>query len=741
MTTLPDHPQSKAEYAHLQQTCDIIHRELRKLEEETGVGAEENRVVSVPQDATMDEIVALDIFRMKLDTLHQLGLAAHQAYFARLDFTPAGGKPETHYLGRWGVMTTPDFDTVVVDWRSPVANLYYSGQTGPMSYTAPDGAVAGELTLKRMLTVRDRDLLGLFDSGVVSQDAYLQSVLGQVSSDKLREIVTTIQAEQNLVIRHPARQPLIVQGVAGSGKTTIALHRIAWLLYAHRETLRPEQLMILAPNPLFLDYISQVLPDLGVERVMQTTFAGLCQQLLGKHLPKARAVTRLEDKLRAGAQERAAVGAVLQRKGSLAFKASIEAFANRWQEELLPQAGWTFGNMILFTQAELKTIFLKQLAPFPLKARMDEMKKYLRRRLKTAAEEMKRKLEELARERLDALLLRLPDGPERRARVTRLLESRDQRLREVDERAAAYLKDYAKLWPDLSLAGVYALYLRRCEAQNVQDATLPYLEKGQAQLEDLPALVTLGRVLYGVKQLPIRHVVVDECQDFSPYQVQLLRELTAGASFTLVGDLTQGVHEEEGIHSFDQWLEPVFHGEAALKQLVTSYRNTVEIMTLASRVAARHPVAGQLTARPVLRHGEAPRAYACSGERDRISQIAALAQQWQQEGYHTIAVIEKTKSRAESTWRALKKQLPARLLAEGDTAYTGGLLVLPAALAKGLEFDCVMVADCGADVYPDEPFLCRVLYVLLTRPLHRLALMHTGPLTPLVPQGAVEEGT
>ena len=238
---------------------------------------------------------------------------------------------------------------------------------------------------------------------------------------------------------------------------------------------------------------------------------------------------------------------------------------------------------------------------------MDEMKKYLRRRLKTAADEMKRKLEAMAQERLDTLLARLPDGPERRARATRLLESRDQRLREVDERAAAYLKEYAKLWPNVSLATVYGLYLRRCEARSVQDATLPYLEKGQAQLEDLPALVTLGRLICGVKQLPIRHVVVDECQDFSPYQVQLLRELTAGASFTLVGDLMQGVHEEEGIHSFSEWMEPVFHGEVALRQLVTSYRNTVEIMTLASRVAARHPVEGQLEARPVLRHGEAPR--------------------------------------------------------------------------------------------------------------------------------------
>ena len=596
------------------------------------------------------------------------------------------------------------------------------------------------MTLKRMLTVHDRELLGLFDSGVVSQDAYLQSVLGQVSSDKLREIVTTIQAEQNLVIRHPMQTPLIVQGVAGSGKTTIALHRIAWLLYAHRKTLRPEQLMILAPNPLFLDYISQVLPDLGVERVMQTTFPGLCRTLLGKYLPKTAAVTRLEDKLSASTEARAAVGAVLRRKGSLAYKASIETFLQAWQEELIPREGWAFGNVLLFSQEELRSIFLRQLAPFPIRTRMDEMKKYLRRRLKIAAEQMKAQLQKLAQNRLDELLRRLPDGPERRQRGTKLLESRDARLKEVDDRAAAYLKAYRALWPDVSLTTVYAQYLTRCEGEAVQAATLPGLAKGQAQLEDLPALVTLGKFICGIKQLPIRHVVVYECQDFSPYQVQLRRELTTNASFTLVGDLMQGVHEEEGIHSFSEWLDPIFHGEAEVKQLVTSYRNTMEIMTLASQVAARHPVEGQLTAKPVLRHGETPHVYACRDEKARIARLADLAQGWQEAGYPTIAIIEKTKQQAEKTYRALKKLLPVRLLAEGDASYTGGLLVLPAALAKGLEFDCVIVGECSAENFPDDAFLSRVLYVLLTRPLHHLALVHTGALTPLIPSDALENG-
>ena len=473
---------------------------------------------------------------------------------------------------------------------------------------------------------------------------------------------------------------------------------------------------------------------------MQTTFPGLCRTLLGKYLPKTAAVTRLEDKLSASTEARAAVGAVLRRKGSLAYKASIETFLQAWQEELIPREGWAFGNVLLFSQEELKSIFLRQLAPFPIRTRMDEMKKYLRRRLKIAAEQMKAQLQKLTQDRLDELLRRLPDGPERRQRVTKLLESRDARLKEVDDRAAAYLKAYPALWPDISLTTVYAQYLTRCEGEAVQAATLPGLAKGQAQLEDLPALVTLGKFICGIKQLPIRHVVVDECQDFSPYQVQLLRELRTNASFTLVGDLMQGVHEEEGIHSFSEWLDPIFHGEAEVKQLVTSYRNTMEIMTLASQVAARHPVEGQLTAKPVLRHGETPHIYACRDEKTRVARLAGLAQGWQEAGYHTIAIIEKTKQHAEKTYRALKKLLPVRLLAEGDASYTGGLLVLPAALAKGLEFDCVIVGECSAENFPDDAFLSRVFYVLLTRPLHHLALVHTGALTPLIPSDALENG-
>lgn len=729
---LPNHPDSLAEAEHLAQTCQIIQREIDKLEAELGIGAEEDRIAAIPDDGSMQAQVRLNILIMKLDTLHNLARSRQQAYFARLNFTPAGGAPQTYYLGRWGVYDSSSLDVTVVDWRSPVANLYYSGQVGPMDYKAPDGRVQGELTLKRMLTVEEDRLISLFDSGVVSQDAYLQEVLGTVSSDRLKEIVTTIQAEQNQVIRHPLRQNLIVQGVAGSGKTTIALHRIAWLLYAFRDSLRPEQMMILAPNPLFLSYISQVLPDLGVERVLQTTFAGLCQQWMGKRTPKVQVVSRLEERLSASTADRLAVGQVLQRKGSLDMKAGVESFLEGYQVEILPPEGLSFGGNVLYTAQEVQDIFLKQLKHFPLAQRIDELKKYIKKRLAKTTETMKATMEKMAQDRLTQLLFALPDGPERRARAKKLLESRDARMVEIDQKAKAYLKEFPALFPDLSLLSVYRTYLMRCESQAVQDATLPLLDKKRIQQEDLAAVCSICQAVYGLPQKPLRHIVMDECQDFSPYQLALLHQHYPAATFTLVGDLMQGVHEDEGIRDYQQWIGPVFSGEATLLRLVTSYRNTTEIMQLASRVAARHPVPGQQTAQPVLRHGEKPLISVFATDKERYIALRQQAQSWLDEGYHTIALIEKSRSSAERLYKQLKDDLPVHLLREGDTDYQGGLLILPASMVKGLEFDCVALCNASEAQFADDPFLCRVLYVALTRPLHRLRVLATGTLTPLL---------
>ena len=731
-TRLPDHPAAAAEYQHLQHTCDAIDREIAEVEELTGAKAGVAMDVQMKEDPDQQEEVTMQLFQAQLDRLRQLSMAAEQAYFARLDFIPKDSGPETYYLGRWGVLNPETLDPVVIDWRSPVANLYYSGQIGPMDYEAPDGRVRGELTLKRMLNVRKRELAGLFDSGIVSQEAYLQDVLGSVTTDRLREIVTTIQAEQNRVIRHGTNRHLLVQGAAGSGKTTIALHRIAYLLYTVQDTLKPENMMILAPNPMFLSYISQVLPDLGVERVIQTTFEDWCRKGMGKRMPKMVRESRLEKNMNMPKAERERIGRLLRIKGSLALMRRLEAWLTKLQEGVIPAGGFRMAGVSLMDRAELEDVFLRQLKHFPLEVRIEELKKIIRKRARSAEAMLKDQYAAMTEQQVNRLTAGMPDSPVRRQKIREVYRLRDQRYREIEERAEAYMRRYRDRFPSLELTELFASFLKEYGDGELAAETCPRLERRQAQQEDLPVLAMICRTVYGLNVRPLKHIVIDECQDFSPFQIELLRQSHPAASFTLVGDLYQGIRSDEGIRSWDEWTGPVFHGSADLAELTVSYRNTVEIMECAQTVARKYPVPGVGGTKPVLRHGKPPEIIAVSGEKDRLARIRAQVRAWQEEGFHSIALIEKTEEQARKLHRAVGGDTGARLLTDTDPEYRGGVMIVPAGMVKGMEFDCVGICDASADNFPDDEFLSRVLYVMMTRPLHRLCIWHAGERTPLL---------
>ena len=726
--SLPDHPASEEEYLHLRETCDAIDREIAEVEALTGAKAGECMDVRMEEDPDEQVQVTMNRLRYQLDRLRQLSMASGQAYFARLDFTPSGQKPETWYLGRWGVLDPVTLNPVVVDWRSPAANLYYSGQIGRMDYEAPDGRVEGELTLKRMLTVKQRELISLFDSGIVSQEAYLQGVLGSVSTDRLREIVTTIQAEQNIVIRHPLAEHLLVQGAAGSGKTTIALHRIAYLLYTFRNSLKPENMMILAPNPLFLSYISQVLPDLGVERVVQTTFEGWCREGMGRRMPKILRESRLEKNLSLTGTEREKTGRILRMKGSLAAMKKLEAWLEHLQETVLPPNGMKMAGVVLLDRPEMERIFLKDLRYFPLEQRISELRKIVRKRVQGAVSLLKDQYAANAEQIAGRIRSGLREGAQRQQKLRELYETRDQRYREIDARAEGYLNGYREKFTLPDLAGLYRAFLEECAPELIT-------EDDSLRQEDLPMLVMICRAVFGLKTKPMKHIVIDECQDFSPFQVELLKKVNPAATFSLVGDLYQGIRADEGIRSWDEWKGPVFDHRADLKQLTVSYRNTVEIMDLAQAVAARWPIDGICETKPVLRHGEEPRIVRAQNEKERLALIRDQVRAWQAEGYHSIALIEKTAEQAGALFRRIGAELGARLLSETDAEYRGGVMILPASIAKGMEFDCVGVCDASAESFPDDEFLCRVLYVMMTRPLHRLCVWHKGDPSPMLPAG------
>ena len=242
------------------------------------------------------------------------------------------------------------------------------------------------------------------------------------------------------MIRHGLQPHLLVQGAAGSGKTTIALHRIAYLLYTHQGRLKSENMMILAPNPLFLSYISQVLPDLGVERVIQTTFEGWCRSGMGKQMPKVFRESRLEKNLNLPAEERERIGRLVRKKGSMEMLTKLETWLDQLQERVIPAGIFRMTGVLLMDQQELRDVMLRQFRYYPLQTRIEELIKMLRKRARGAAEKLKKEYGDLAERQIDRILAGMKEGPERQQRIRDIYALRDQRVEEIGEREKAYLQ-------------------------------------------------------------------------------------------------------------------------------------------------------------------------------------------------------------------------------------------------------------------------------------------------------------
>lgn len=744
---MAQHPDFAAERAHVEASLLRIDEEQRStavLEAQQSTELEGLRRRS-GGTYNNDWFIAEKMYALTRQKLHNLQHAAQKPYFARIDFKAERAEAaQIHYIGKWGVIDAQTQRPYIVDWRSPVANLYYGGQVGPASYQTPGGQVTGEITRKRIFNIDAGQLKSIIEADIVTEDEYLNDVLSDHANDRLRDIVTTIQAEQNDIIRHDYHRPLVVQGVAGAGKTTVALHRITWLLYTYQQTMSAENLMVIAPTPLFLNYISAVLPELGAENVLQTTFAGLAELLCGVKLPKLDDSGTLLTLLSCrDPAQRDNLIALSRLKGSLLCKRCVEAYAEHLQDALLPSGDLCIGTAAVASRQEIRRIFCTELSPFPIQKRIPQLKKVLKRRIKETLDGLVNRLESEVVQRANYLRVRLPeDTPARRARMQKLYQVRDEKLAQLTAAAQSSVDDYLSGLPKLNLLERYreflspepvftlpggvdgALWSQMCRR------SLDRLDTKHIDTGDLAPLMLLCRHLFGfVYRLDIHHTVLDESQDFSAFQFDILRELTHNNSFTIVGDLTQGIHAYRGVTHWDRMMDEVF-GEtrADYRELMTSYRNTVEIMTLAGHVAAKFPVAGQKPAKPVLRHGAVPVI-----QRGGPADIAETVRQYQKDGMKTVAIVEKFPEDCKALHQKLKKELPGlELYRDGDHTYHGGVMVIPAHLVKGLEFDALIVANASAEVYPSDELHCRLLYVCLTRPLHRLCCFYRDQLSQLL---------
>lgn len=734
-----DHPAAREETAHLNETLEIVAQQQLISAEELTVAKKNLQDTFRFERDNMDLLGVRQImFDRSEQAVRNMAAARLRPYFTRVNFTEESGVKQVYYIGKHSVFRPNSVEPAVIDWRSPIANLYYSGQVGKMHYVAPDGEVRGELTLKRQFGIENGELISIFDTDVVSKDAYLQSVLGATTGERLRDIVTSIQAEQNIVIRHPANVTLVVQGVAGSGKTTIALHRIAYLLYTLQDSLRPEHVLILAPNPLFLNFIAGVLPDLGVEKVRQTTFPLLVSGWLGKLLPRVNTADQTDRLLALPPDEREDFIDMMHYKGSLEFTRRLDQWLDGFEERLPPQDALKFGPFTLFTPEQTRAFLVEGEKPFPFAVRIERFKKELTQRAKEAAGKVNAWLEAETQRRADALHA-LPDSPQRRERLFKLYQSRDQRLKETNERVRPFVDEVMKAFPALRPIELYRAFLTDLLSESDPDspvcAAAEYtLERigSRVEPEDVAPIALIALRAHPLERMDIRHIVIDEAQDFSPAEFLLLRRMTHNAPMTVVGDLMQGIRSWRGLTDWRTLTDDLLGGKAVTHALVTSYRNTVEIMNTALRVALKRPVPGQTEVKPVLRHGPEPEIIAFSKPAEQTAQIERLIRAWQSDNVKTIAVIDRTDAQLKALLKALPADLNARILDVNGELYEGGVLLARAGDIKGFEFDGVIIANASEARFPNTELDARLLYVCLTRPLHRLACLYEKTLTPLL---------
>ncbi|MFD1772842.1 HelD family protein [Paenibacillus rhizophilus] len=638
-----------------------------------------------------------------------------EPYFGRLDFEEnGGGERKALYIGKIGVDREQVSDRpLVIDWRAPVASLFYSftGGMEPASYESPEGIVEGLVYLKRNVVIRKRILERVADTfdresdGPAVSDEFLVYRLGENKDNRLRDIVSTIQEEQDRIIRAVKNTALIIQGVAGSGKTTVALHRLAFLLYQYKEQVAAERMIIFAPNRMFLDYISDVLPELGVGNIQQSTFADWAADMLGLELPQNDAMETLNRWFEApGGMPEITEQTPGRFKGSTVLMGIIEDAVRRLESSSVPEGDFSPWEGAVLPRRTILRWHNEEYAPYPPAKRKERVTARIHRWIE----------------------MELKKSPSAAA------------LKERKKKGAQREKAYSAKWPKYDPLTIYKQIFRAVKTPadwpaedpeaipvSVLKETRSQLKKGMVLEEDLPPLLYIHYLLNGDEGVQkFDHVVIDEAQDFSPFQIAVLDLYVRGHSFTILGDLSQGIHAYKGVHGWNE-MQSLFAPEhTSYHALTRSYRSTMEIIDFANGILSAG-VRSDLLAVPVFRSGSPVRLiqYGESRESDIRSALADLSGR----DYRTVAVLTRTLAEAAHLYEVLSAHFDDIHLIDGGIAeYQGGLSVLPLYLSKGLEFDAAIVADADLDSYGETAWDAKLLYVGCTRALHELWLLHNG---------------
>lgn len=619
-------------------------------------------------------------------------------YFARIDFKfDDEDEFEKIYIGRSSLRKNSYQEMYVYDWRSPIASIFYRFMTGEAFYDAPCGRVTGELNLKRQYEIKNGKLEYFFDSDVQIVDEFLRQLLSQNTTAKMKAIVETIQHEQDVVIRDMENDLLMVQGVAGSGKTSIALHRAAYLMYQGLQTkLSANNIMIISPNSIFEQYISNVLPELGEDNVISSVFEDILSALLiGR---KIQSRNDFLENLIVNSKYKEISRNSIEFKTSSFFREILDQFLIDIPRQWIEFEDVYYEGKCVVSRQILKDKILGR-TETPLGIKLEQLEDYILEQIFGTGKGRGHKEEK------------------------NLIKQEIQKFIKID-----IVELYKILFSNE--AYFYSLLQNSNLSQGIKsiwEYTRENLEADRLYYDDAIAIAYLYLKIYGTnKYKNIKQVVIDEAQDYYPLQYEIFNLLFSNAKFTILGDMKQTLAKKEDISFYEQIQKILNKKKSSLIMLDKSFRCTNEILNFSLKFIEQ---SSQI--KSFNRNGDSPKVYIADNSEIFIDEIVKEINLCQEKGFQSICLICKTEKNSIYLFNKIKHKLDIQLIKNGSVSDLQGVFILPVYMSKGLEFDAVLICDADSQNYHDEDDK-NLLYVACTRALHKLSLFCENEVSPLI---------
>lgn len=686
-------------------------------------------VIDIAQKINQLDMEQASYIRRK-EMLNKLIRLKNSPYFARVDFKENGfDNAEKIYIGISSFIDFKSGNIYIYDWRSPISSIFYEYEAGPASYISPSGKIEGIIGLKRQFKIIENNIKYMFDSSVKIDDDILQEILGRSADDRMKNIVSSIQKEQNRIIRDESNQLVIVQGSAGSGKTSIALHRIAYILYRYKDSsVTSDNIVIFSPNQMFNDYISNVLPELGEENINQTTFYEYTKRFIEAPLTVEDPSLQMEYILtNYNKPEYSLRASSIRYKASDDFLYIIKKYLKYIEEEMIQFSDIVYDRELIISKEEIEELFKNDYNMFPIIKRLNKIRDRIYYLLNPKKIIKQQKLQKELQESKD-----FNDNPNIAARFQVLNQSKPI-MEKIDSMTSFdVLGAYKMLFENVNLFKKLAKNHIPDDWDSIRKITLDSISDNIILSEDAPGYLFIKNELLGAPNLSrIKHVVIDEAQDYTPMQYEIFKQLFSSCYITMLGDLNQSIHPYMAAKSHERILEIMDIKNSSVFKLYKSYRSIKEIVEFTRAIL---PDGERIEY--INRRGEKPQVISVPENKVHEELILDDIKKLKETGTNSIAVICKSHHESVILHSRLLKEIKKRgqdnsinLVSQDSNVFTTGIVVIPSYLSKGLEFDAVIVYDAGEYFNEEER---KLFYTICTRALHKLHIYFSGRLTPFI---------